>query len=88
MENDERLDEKSMDLYGSPFYRIPESHQQRVRSEVAREDATAREDVSQDELEAVGEMYDQLVAGTFYEQQDAALKEMFGPQAGVKFIGG
>lgn len=42
-----RLDAKSMELYGSPFHKLPESHAGRVRSEAAREDACEREPLPQ-----------------------------------------
>ncbi len=45
-EHAERLFEKSMELYGSPYHRIPESHQGRVRSEVDREEALLIEDAT------------------------------------------
>ncbi len=45
------------------------------------------EDVNTEELEAAEIMFDQLQAGTFYNVQEEAVREMYGPDASVHYIG-
>jgi len=44
------------------------------------------EEMGPGELEAAETMFDQLQAGTFYEVQEEAMREMFGPEAKVHYI--